>query len=617
MLKKNWNMIKKILKTAWKIEPTATITLIISTMTGSLISIITILLSAYVLDSLDIGITATEILKTVWIGVIGIFILTLISSYSDRTSEAHISISYINFGNLIQNKTMTMDYQLLDNPEVKKINRKVSMDRCWGAGFMSVFWDMKNTLQLFLTTFMSAIILVPLFSLQTIQKAPEFLVILIVHLVIIIVLSVLNSTILKNKFMEYLFKVQNQKLTLASYSNNMSYKNGMDIRLYNANSIFENAIAKWKIKQDEFLIKMVKNMSIQGANTGFIIGLSKGVAYLSVVIASLAGGISIGNIVKYAGALFLFAESLTKLIDSVFEFLQTAKRQESTFEYINYPNEMYKGTLPVEKRSLCDNGDNDYEIEFRDVSFKYPGNDLYSLKNVSFKFKVGQKLAVVGMNGSGKTTMIKLLCRLYDPVDGAILLNGIDIRKYDYNEYMSIFGIVFQDFKLLSFELGQNVACSPEYDEEKVIDSLKKAGFGARLDKMPNGVKTCLYNDYDENGVEISGGEAQKIALARALYKDAPFIILDEPTAALDPIAEHDIYSRFNEIVGNKTAVYISHRLSSCIFCDKIAVFDNGSLIQEGSHQQLIKDENSKYYELWNAQAQYYTDEEISKLLSV
>jgi ATP-binding cassette subfamily B protein len=217
-------------------------------------------------------------------------------------------------------------------------------------------------------------------------------------------------------------------------------------------------------------------------------------------------------------------------------------------------------------------------------------------------------MAVVGMNGSGKTTMIKLLCRLYDPTEGEITLNGYDIKKYDYDEYMSIFSVVFQDFKLFSFPIGQNIAASTEYDEKKAEHCLNMAGFGGRLGNMPKRFDTSLYKDFEEDGVEISGGEAQKIAIARALYKDAPFIVLDEPTAALDPIAEFEVYSKFNEIVEDKTAIYISHRLSSCRFCDDIAVFHEGELIQRGSHDALIDDGGGKYHELWNAQAQYYAE---------
>ena len=212
------------------------------------------------------------------------------------------------------------------------------------------------------------------------------------------------------------------------------------------------------------------------------------------------------------------------------------------------------------------------------------------------------------MIGSGKTTFIKLLCRLYDPTEGEILLNGIDIRKYNYAEYMMIFSVVFQDFKLFALKLGENVAGKVDYDKALATDCLEKAGFSDRLAEMKDGTDTYIYKDYNKEGVDISGGEAQKIAIARALYKDAPFIILDEPTAALDPIAEADIYSKFDEIAGDKTAIYISHRLSSCKFCDEIAVFHEGSVVQQGTHAELAADENGKYYELWHAQAQYYSE---------
>ena len=213
-----------------------------------------------------------------------------------------------------------------------------------------------------------------------------------------------------------------------------------------------------------------------------------------------------------------------------------------------------------------------------------------------------------GFLESGKTTFIKLLCRLYDPTEGQILLNGIDIRKYNYEDYRNIFSVVFQDFKLLPLPLGENVAASPTPDRERVLDCLKKAGFSDTLATWKDGIDTYLYKDLKEDGVNVSGGEAQKIAIARTLYKDAPFIILDEPTAALDPIAEAEIYTKFNEIVEDKTAIYISHRLSSCRFCDNIAVFHEGNMIQQGNHDTLLADKNGKYHELWYAQAQYYQE---------
>lgn len=262
------------------------------------------------------------------------------------------------------------------------------------------------------------------------------------------------------------------------------------------------------------------------------------------------------------------------------------------------------GSLPRAKHP----SNKKFDIEFRDVSFKYQGAEDYALKHINLSLNVGERLAVVGMNGSGKTTFIKLLCRLYDPTEGEIFMNDFNVRKYDYRQYLDLFSVVFQDYKLLSVPLGNNVASSDRWDTAKVEQLLDEVGFGDRYSKMPKKLDTPLYKDFDEDGVNVSGGEAQKIALARALYKDAPFIILDEPTAALDPIAEAEIYSKFDEIVGDKTAIYISHRLSSCRFCDKIAVFDHGEIVQIGTHEELLADPTGKYYELWHAQAQYYTE---------
>lgn len=270
---------------------------------------------------------------------------------------------------------------------------------------------------------------------------------------------------------------------------------------------------------------------------------------------------------------------------------------------MHLPETMQKGTQSIK---TCDH--DAFEIEFIHVSFQYPGTDVYALKNINIKIKSGKRFAVVGMNGSGKTTLIKLLCRLYEPTAGKITLNGIDIQDYKLDEYMALFGVVFQDFKLFSFTLAQNIAANPIIDKNFAELCLVRSGLSERIRAMPQGLDTPIHKDFDEDGIEISGGEAQKIALARALYKNAPFIVLDEPTAALDPIAEYEIFNHFNQIIENKTAIYISHRLSSCRFCNDIIVLHDGELIQYGSHETLLADTSGKYFELWHAQAQYYCD---------
>ena len=331
--------------------------------------------------------------------------------------------------------------------------------------------------------------------------------------------------------------------------------------------------------------------------------LITGFIYVFTCLKAWGGAFDVGSITQYVGAATAMVANVFTLTGLLGMLKTNTPYLEKTFEFLDIPNAMYQGSLTTEKRA-----DRQYEVEFKDVSFKYPGSDIWALRHVNMKFKVGKRLAIVGENGSGKTTFIKLLCRLYDPQEGQILLNGIDIRKYRYDDYMNIFSVVFQDFQLICQPLGNNVAGSMEYDRERVEKALIDAGFGDRLASLEKGLDTFVYKNLTEDGVDVSGGEAQKIAIARALYKDAPFIILDEPTAALDPIAEAEIYSKFNDIAGDKTAIYISHRLSSCKFCDEIAVFHEGAVIQHGTHAELVADETGKYYELWNAQAQYYTE---------
>lgn len=263
------------------------------------------------------------------------------------------------------------------------------------------------------------------------------------------------------------------------------------------------------------------------------------------------------------------------------------------------------GTQSKMKYGNSDLSDNKYDIEFKNVSFKYPGSQTYALRNINLKINSGEKLAVVGRNGSGKTTFIKLMCRLYDVTDGEILINGKNISQYSRESLMKLYSVVFQDFSLFSLTVAENVAVSDTPDTDRLYACLKEADILPRIMKMEKRENTVVYKDTDKNGVEISGGEAQKLALARALYKNAPIVVLDEPTAALDPIAENEIYKKFNSFVSGKTAIYISHRLSSCVFCNRIAVFDNSRLVQTGTHEELLN-EDGKYSELWHAQAEYY-----------
>ncbi|WP_242954321.1 ABC transporter ATP-binding protein [Clostridium oryzae] len=494
-----------------------------------------------------------------------------------------------------------MDYELLESPKVNDIRTRIRNDNNWGAGFYSMIEQLPALLSSTVSLVVSIIVLLPLFFNSNVFSDISSLLMLIAFFIVIIF-----NILFSDKKTKELHRILNETGSIYGYLgyflwNKQDYKQGKDIRIFNGQNIIKTHLDDECKEKSYWTSEITLNNSAQGFVSGLSAGLLQVIAYIFVAVRAVSGALTIGSVLKFASIIYRFSSDLSSVFSSFTEYAIAAERQQSTMEYMNISDVIFKGTLPIEKRN-----DNEYEIEFKNVSFKYPGSEVYALKNLNMKLKIGHRMAIVGMNGSGKTSMIKLLCRLYDPTEGIITLNGIDIKKYNYTEYMSIFSVVFQDFKLFSFNLGQNVAASVEYDCEKAVSALKKSGFDDRLSTMTKGLETALYSDFEEDGVEISGGEAQKIALARALYKDAPFIILDEPTAALDPIAEFEIYSKFNEIVGDKTAIYISHRLSSCRFCDDIAVFDEGRLIERGSHDKLIANKEGKYYELWNAQAQYY-----------
>ncbi len=606
---------KKILKVVYDMDKTYFPTACIVHLINVIIPFAGLILSSYIIDAITAGKDVKEIMTVTAIVVVGIFVLSFIASSIWNRLEVRKEYMYNMYSCIIETKLLEMDFSRIDSPVVKELKDRINRDNNWGAGLHSVFWQFNGILYT-IFKFIGAIIVGAPVAVHIVNAGKYEILIILVVLAVIAGVSAKCRVYYKklsDKFMygEYTDEERKEKVSFCwgfSMGDGFNYKNGKDIRIYDG----YNLVKRWTV--DKFYGKAfrkdVKDACKGEAGSSFfydiVLGAIEGISYMIVVIPALAGAMSIGSVIKFAGCVNNMLTGLIGIINDFTQFAMTARKQISTLEFLQLEDEMYKGKLPVEKRS-----DNEYQIEFKDVSFKYPGTDTYALRHFSMKLKIGEKLAIVGMNGSGKTTMIKLLCRLYDPDEGEILLNGVDIRKFKHDEYSKLFSVVFQDYKLMSFKLAENVAIDVDYDKEKVIECLENAGFGERLEDMEDGINTYINKDFDDSGVEISGGEAQKIAIARAIYKDAPFILLDEPTAALDPISEYEIYSSFDKIVGTKTAIYISHRLSSCRFCEKIAVFHEGRLIQLGNHDELLNDEEGKYYEMWNAQAQYYRENQI------
>lgn len=613
--KKDILTIKRGLSVVHEVQPWLLLTQSICAAFEAVFPFINIYMSALILDEL----AGRKSLKALIVLVTATICSNLTTQLIIRALNHVINIKTALFGRYyemtISKKILRMDYENVENPTIHTLRQKINEFRNMDAGGI---WRLIRSFNEFIkSTFaitFSVILTYSVFTLTSNNADNAFLSFIAspvssIILLLMIATSVLfsmfnNATVSKKIFMMMNGFIPFNRIFdyyVDKYIG--SYHAGKDIRIYNQ----KNLIVKESMSLFGDVEKSLNDISKVHRHYGNLISIFSicisSLVYIYVGLKALSGLFGVGSIVKYVGSINEFIKGFSSFMNNLTTLRTNNQYLQVYFDFIDLPDVKYHGTLPVEKRN-----DNEYEIEFRNVSFQYPSSNIFVLKNISLKLHIGERLSVAGMNGSGKTTFIKLLCRLYDPTEGEILLNGIDIKKYDYEEYTSIFSVVFQDFKLFSFSLGQNVATEIEFDKEKAKDCLIKVGFEERLKAMENGLGTPLYKDFEETGVEISGGEAQKIALARALYKDAPFIVLDEPTASLDPIAEFEIYSKFNEIVGTKTAIYISHRLSSCRFCDDIAVFHEGQIIQRGSHDELIQDGNGKYHELWYAQAQYYNE---------
>lgn len=550
------------------------------------------------------------ILTVLWVGV-----AALLNALASRWRECVGDDIWFRKEQIFIEKQFSMDYAAMDDQNNRDLRAKINEVENWsGWGYMRIPDFAEDTLKSLFGILGGIALTVSLFTAKVPETAGR-LTILNHHLSVIILLAAMFLfSFLAGFFDGKSGACWNSLGDDATFGNRLfgffgfiGTKRGRDadIRMYNQQFL----IKKYWSQNTAFSTEGALGRMAMG-KMGFYEGIGAafpsvftGFVYLFTCLKAWAGAFGVGSVTQYVGAVTALSTHVAKLFEVYGTMKANAVNMERVYEFLDIPNAMYQGSLTTEKRA-----DRQYEVEFKNVSFKYPGAETWALKNVSMKFKVGKRLAIVGENGSGKTTFIKLLCRLYDPQEGKILLNGIDIRKYNYRDYMDIFSVVFQDFQLLSQPIGANVAGRTDYDREQVTKALVDAGFEDRLQALPQGLDTFLYRDFAEDGINVSGGEAQKIAIARALYKDAPFIILDEPTAALDPIAEAEIYSKFNDIAGDKTAIYISHRLSSCKFCDEIAVFHEGQVIQKGTHDQLVADETGKYYELWHAQAQYYTE---------
>lgn len=598
----------------WKICPGNQLSTFLCAVAGSVTPYVGIWISAQILNELAGAREAGRLWNLVWLALVSGALLTLLNGILERWKNYCQAPQWHQVQKIYHNKFLDMDFQSIDNQHTFQLFSQIKQLEQWqGWGLARIGTYFETLIRCVAGIVSASALTASLFTLTVPASSDGFLFLnhpltvlcIAVLLTAVTVLAPLCHTKAEDHIARQvsLFTAGNR---IFSFYGFMAYDRtrSLDVRIYNQQDFCHQCFLSCA---DAFGPKGSIGRTAAGpvgllhAAGSALSVLFTGIVYVFTCLKAWAGAFGVGNVTQYISSVTALSQNISTLLETLGEMRTNAAFLRTTFSFLDISNDMYQGSLTTEKRSDCN-----YQVEFKDVSFCYPGTDFYALRHVSIKFQVGRRLAVVGQNGSGKTTFIKLLCRLYDPTEGEILLNGIDIRKYRYDDYIKLYSVIFQDFQLPAMPLGQNIAACTDYDRNRAADCLKKAGFEKRLEKMKKGLDTWLYRNFEPDGVEVSGGEAQKLAIARALYKDAPFIILDEPTAALDPIAEMEIYQKFDQITADKTAIFISHRLSSCRFCDEIAVFDGGCVVQQGSHEALLMDEGGKYYQLWNAQAQYY-----------
>ena len=493
-------------------------------------------------------------------------------------------------------RSMRMEYEQLETPDM--LDRLQKAKRATGHMYGGVEGLMRDMWQ-FMIQFTAVITAVGIISTLNIWLV-----------VIILVLSLIQFEYfdyIRLKDKEVMWDAMAGTWRRLEYMQTVStdFTYAKDIRLYGMKDWLND---KHREVNAEELSRWVQSRTYWQYNSLFSSGISlvrNVIIYGWMIYDMLFGGMSIGDFTLYVGSAIAMSTAINAFLQSVGGMRERSSRMDDfrTFMDIEFADEGKK-TIPVPKRDK-------YTFEFRNVSFRYQGQETYALKDLDLTLEAGHRLAVVGLNGAGKTTFIKLLLRLYDVTEGQILCNGIDIREFDRNEYFKLFAPAFQEVEVFAFPLSENVSMTTadETDKAKAEQYIRAAGMGEKLDKLPDGMDTELLKVLYDDGVDLSGGEKQKLALARALYKGAPVVVLDEPTAALDALAEYRLYQSFNGMIGDRSAVYISHRLSSTRFCDSIAMFVAGKMVEHGTHEELLA-KGGAYAEMFRVQAQYYIEDD-------
>lgn len=596
-----WQMQRKtiffMIKTAWKEKPSLFLLYGINLFADILDKVRTVLIPKFLLDELVLllngGNAGEHIKNAVMFAALTIgsqFAASMLRNGVNLLKQVQKEWFDEYFAVKLAGHAMTMDFEHTENPEALDQMNRAKEGISWYSGGVVGILDEVYRIVMNAIVFCGVIAVILL-------KCPLLVLLQMLSLVIITVFNARNNAIAIESFQK-LAKC-NRVFSYVLYQL-AEFRYGKDIRLYDSADMMSRKAEGFTREQTDIWADTERRSRKNTWVMDNVNALRDGISYCYIGYLALKKIITVGDFSMCVAAASSLYWSLAGIVTGMQEITKRCSYAYQFLKFLEYPAAMEKGTRTVTGEK--------HTIEFSHVSFRYPRSENFVLRDINLKITSGEHLAVVGLNGAGKTTFIKLLCRLYDVTEGEIRIDGMNIKEYSEEEYRKLFAVVFQDFQLFAFTLKENIVLAGKEKKSGIEHVLKQTGLYEDAMKLEKGTDTMLYKSFDEHGTELSGGQQQKTAISRALYREAPIVILDEPTAALDPVAEYEIYRQFHSLVGGKTAIYISHRLSSCKFCDKIAVFAEDTIKEYGSHEELVDVPGGIYAKLFAAQAQYYVE---------
>ncbi|MBS6195360.1 MAG: ABC transporter ATP-binding protein [Clostridiales bacterium] len=553
-----------------------------------------LLMPSLIIGMLEEGLPLKQMLIQILLIFIGYGSICALSTYlTKRNSMQYVAFRIIDMMPRQKRKNMRMDFALYESKEIQKLSAKAD-EAFWGNS-----WGLEGILHNDVKL-LAALFGLLLYSLVISGANPWIVVLLLaVSIIQLLAFNAASRYEMKHKDQEAEFRVTQRYLDRQAYETSV----GKDVRLYQLQDWLSGLYRRVN-KSHRRLLARIQAHYFATDLLGLFLQLARdGICY-GYMIYLLTNGMNVSSFVLYMGIISGYSGYFSQFFEYLSQNSRFHKMVSFFREYMDIPQIFHHGD-----GEILDADASTLEVDFSHVSFSYPGSDKKILDDISFTMKPGEKIALVGINGAGKSTLIKLICGFYQPTSGKITVNGKDLRDLDMDEYIKELAVVFQESFTTSFSIAENVACctEQEFDREKCIRSLKKSGLWEKISALPKGENTCLNKDVEDDGILLSGGETQKLLLARALYKGGRMLLLDEPTAALDAIAETEMYEKYQELTAGKTSLFISHRLASTRFCDRILFLENGKITEQGTHEELLT-KNGSYAEMFRVQSQYYTE---------